>query len=125
MKSKLFLLLAILCASESSYAFELKKSHYKKEFVSSVVTQKVEKDKVKITYEYIAESAAYSGGVNYKIKDGTLFVSIKRCLVKLPCSYMVKDSSKDPFKSEVVIPFNGEKIVMKYRDVNEEIILKK
>ncbi|WP_312708537.1 hypothetical protein [Stenotrophomonas sp.] len=117
-------LLAVLAALPSCTA-ETLEGDYSRASVQPVEVSPVGSNQIRIRYSMPGETLFYSPGVDFRSADGTLQVAIRRCGIRdSACKAMAKGTSpeSDPWRPEAVLPYRGEKIMMMYRDGQQQVV---
>ncbi len=117
---KTFFLIPLLVSC--AYAGGPVKSGYLKAAVQPVTVKKVSDEEIEIRYRIPPETMMYSEGVDYVVEAGQIKVAILRCYIKGNCQPKAATTvSKDMWQGEVRIPYRGEKVIMVYGDLEEQI----
>ena len=111
------MLIQTACAGGASV-----KSEYSQAAIRDLSTR-AENGQLAIRYKYPMESMYYSGGVDVFREDGVIKLVIARCKVKGECQPDIPSRLDPPakFEAEVLIPYQGERVVMVYSDGEQQI----
>ena len=106
-----------------SCAGVMMKSEYPKAAVQPVTVEQSSGNELTITYKVPPETVMYSKGVDYSVDQDLLRIVIVRCHIKEECSPMSPSiiPLDGRWLAKVNVPYHGEKVLMVYSDVEEQI----
>ncbi|WP_343649930.1 hypothetical protein [Stenotrophomonas sp.] len=116
-------LLAMLAALPACAAEPLE-GDYSRASVQPVEVTPMGSDQIRIRYSVPGETLFHSPGVDFRSANGTLQVAIRRCGIKNSgCTAMARTIApkEETWRPEVVLPYRGERIMMIYRDGQQQI----
>lgn len=98
------------------------KPEYPKAAIRDLVARAADGE-LTLRYSYPMESMYYSGGVDVAREGGVLKLVIARCKLEGECKPDVPSRLQPPngFEAEVVIPWQGERVVVVHSDGEQQI----